>query len=89
MGNPSVSSKIDPNVFTDPVCGMKVSPDKGNLFYSYKGCRYYFCAEACRKAFESNPLKYLSQKPSKRKGIWGRYLDRLNKATAGQQIKCH
>ena len=89
MGNPTISPKVNSSVFTDPVCGMKVPPEKGDLFFSYQGCWYYFCAETCRKAFEKDPLKYLAIKSPKRKGIWGRYLDRLNKATGGKQIKCH
>jgi hypothetical protein len=50
---------------------------------------YHFCAEGCRKAFESNPDKYLVQKPTGRKGWWGRYLNRLTKATDGKPMKCH
>ena len=36
-------------------------------------------AEGCRQAFEENPQKFLEPKPRKRKGIWGRYMDRLQK----------
>ena len=89
MGTTSISPKVNSSMFIDPVCGMKVPPEKGDLVYSYQGCVYYFCAETCRKTFEKDPMKYLARKSTKRKGIWGRYLDRLNKATAGQQIKCH
>ena len=76
-------------IFLDPVCGMNVPPAKRDFVSSYLGCSYYFCAETCRKAFEKDPTKYLAPKFSGRKGLWGRYLDRLNKATQGQQIKCH
>ena len=89
MENPAISSKVISRVFTDPVCGMNVPLEEGDLVFSYQGYSYYFCAEACRKAFEKDPLKYLASKSTKRKGIWGRYLDRLNKATAGKQFKCH
>jgi len=44
--------------------------------------------ESCRKAFEANPDNYLEAKPKKRKGWWGRYLERLNKATGGTPPKC-
>jgi len=27
----------------------------------YKGRKYYFCAVGCKKAFDQNPEKYLSQ----------------------------
>jgi hypothetical protein len=35
------------------------------------------------------PYKYLQVKPGKRKGLWRRYLDRLNKATGGRPPCCH
>ena len=34
------------------------------------------------------PEKYLKSGPTKRKGIWGRYLERLNKATGGKPPSC-
>lgn len=73
----------------DPVCLMTVDPDKSSYHTNYHNHIYYFCAESCLKAFESNPEKYLLQTKPKRKGWWGRYLDRLNKATGGQAMKCH
>ena len=58
----------------DPVCGMNVPFGKIDLVVKYQGCSYYFCAEACRKAFEENPRKYLETKVSKKKAggdaIW-------------------
>lgn len=78
-----------PCEFVDPVCLMDVDPLKSNHQYDYKERTYHFCAESCLKAFELNPDKFLSQKKSKKKGLWGRYLDRLNKATGGQSMKCH
>ncbi len=72
----------------DPVCGMNVPFGKIDLSVKYQGCSYYFCAEACRKAFEENPGKYLD-KAGKKKGWWGRYVERLNKATEGKCLKCH
>ena len=73
----------------DPVCGMKVSPGRTRLVAIYQGRSYWFCAKDCREAFEANPKKYLETKPAKRKGLWGRYLDRLNRATEGKPLKCH
>jgi YHS domain-containing protein len=95
--------------FIDPVCLMKVDPGNKNFttmyqmrsyYFCAEACRkafevdpekylYYFCAEACRKAFEVDPEKYLGAKTSKRKGWWGRYLDRLEKATGGRAPQCH
>lgn len=73
----------------DPVCGMALSAGKANVLTTIKGQKYYFCAEDCRKVFEENPNKFLDPKPQKRKGIWGRYMDRLRKATGGKAQKCH
>ena len=73
----------------DPVCGMKVNPKSTPFKVTLDGRRYYFCAEGCRLAFEKDPCKYLSGSPPRRKGWWGRYLDRLNKATEGKSLQCH
>ena len=81
----SISPK---QVFIDPVCLMKVAPDKRDFTFTYKMRTYYFCAESCRKAFETNPDKYLASKAPKPKGWWGRYLERLNKATGGKSPEC-
>ena len=73
----------------DPVCGMAVSAGKTDILTTIKGQTYYFCAEGCREAFDKDPQKFLDPKPKKRKGIWGRYMDRLQKATGGRAQKCH
>jgi len=73
----------------DPVCGMNVPPGKTALVSVYEGNSYYFCAEDCREAFEENPEDYLTSKAAKRKGFWGRYLDRLNRTTNGKKLTCH
>lgn len=64
----------------DPVCGMKVSPGNSAIVGKYQGRSYYFCAKGCRKLFESDPAKYLEPKPSKPKGWWGRWLERMAKS---------
>jgi Cu(I)/Ag(I) efflux system membrane fusion protein len=44
----------------DPVCGMDVDPKSPDtLKTQYRGETYYFCAEACKKSFETNPGKYI------------------------------
>jgi P-type Cu+ transporter len=46
----------------DPVCGMDVDPNSANVYSTeYQGETYYFCAESCKKSFETNPLKYLQK----------------------------
>ena len=51
----------------DPVCGMNVPPGTTEFVTNYQGHSYYFCAEGCRRAFETNPKKYLERKPAKPK----------------------
>jgi len=75
-------------IYIDPVCFMKVVPRIKNCTFTYQMRTYYFCAEDCRKAFEANPEKYLTQNAPKRKNWWDRYLERLNKATGGKPPKC-
>ena len=73
---------------TVPVCGMYVIPTLNNITAEVDRETYYFCAESCRKSFVQNPQKFLC-KPAKKKGIWRRYLARLEKASGGKAMKCH
>jgi YHS domain-containing protein len=43
----------------DPVCKMTVKEKEAVATSEYKGKKYYFCAMGCKKAFDSNPEKYL------------------------------
>ena len=43
----------------DPVCGMNVDPSTAKHQSEHEGQTYYFCAPGCRRAFESDPKKYL------------------------------
>lgn len=72
----------------DPVCLMKVDPKTNQIKSVVDTETYYFCAEGCKKEFESDPKKYLSTSLPQKKGWWGRYLDRLQKATGGKPMKC-
>ncbi|MDJ0784577.1 MAG: YHS domain-containing protein [Desulfosarcinaceae bacterium] len=73
----------------DPVCQMKVVMDGDVPAVQFRSNTYHFCANACREAFVADPERYLSTRPPKRKGFWGRYLERLNKATGGKPPCCH
>ena len=86
MTHPNKSKPIE---YVDPVCYMKVNDKNKAHKYTFDFRTYYFCAEACHKAFIVDPEKYLDPKPTKRKGWWGRYLDRLNKVTGGKPPQCH
>ena len=77
------------NVKVDPVCRMKVAENSKVLPFTFNENTYFFCAETCRKEFISDPEKYLKKNSPKKKGLWGRYLDRLNKTTGGKPQCCH
>lgn len=72
----------------DPVCGMEVDETKAQATREYQGKTYYFCSEACKKAFSQNPEKYL-----KKKGRWGRLLEKMastgQEEFKGQTPSCH
>jgi YHS domain-containing protein len=45
----------------DPVCGMQVDEKRAaaaGRVREHAGHKYYFCADACRQAFEKNPARY-------------------------------
>jgi len=84
-----MTTSTNKHPFLDPVCHMKVTKSSKVPPFTFRSNTYYFCAEACRDTFISDPGKYLETKPAKRKGWWGRYLDRLNKVTGGKPPCCH
>jgi YHS domain-containing protein len=77
------------DVCVDPVCLMNVSPGSRDIKCTYRKKTYHFCAEECKKEFESDPEKFLSPRPHKKKGLWGRYLERLEKVTCDRSMTCH
>ena len=84
-----ILKRTSKNKAIDPICGMEVDPCNTSLTAEYENTTFYFCAEGCMKTFEKNPAKYKAGKPVRKKGIWRRYLDRLNKSTDGKAMKCH
>ncbi len=42
----------------DPVCGMEVDEKTAPAKSEHMGKTYYFCAPACKKAFDEDPAKY-------------------------------
>ncbi len=52
----------------DPVCGMMVDPNKAKAKSDYRGNTYYFCAKACKTAFDEEPEKYLGGEGSEHGG---------------------
>ena len=75
-------------IYIDPVCLMRVDPKAHHPTSTYRMRTYHFCADTCRRSFEQNPDNYRSTKPSPKKNLWRRYLDRLNKATGGKPPSC-
>ena len=76
------------NQHVDPVCRMNVVNYDTAPTFNFGNKIYYFCAEGCRKVFMNDPEKYLTEKATKNKGLWTRYLDCLNKATGGKPPSC-
>jgi len=44
----------------DPICKMQVDEGKCKITSVYKGKKYYFCAPGCKRSFDQNPEKYLT-----------------------------
>ena len=44
----------------DPVCKMNVAPEKAAAKAEHEGQMYYFCSDACHKAFAAEPEKFTS-----------------------------
>ncbi len=43
----------------DPVCGMEVAPERAAARVEHGGRTWWFCSEACRRAFEQDPDRYV------------------------------
>ncbi|MEO6816348.1 MAG: heavy metal translocating P-type ATPase [Edaphobacter sp.] len=63
MNSPQTSPETSQRV-VDPVCGMKILPDKATGSQEYKGQTYYFCGRSCLEKFKADPASYLKPKPS-------------------------
>ena len=48
----------------DPVCGMKVLPEKAAASAHHAGRTWYFCAPGCKTKFEADPGKYDGSRPA-------------------------
>jgi signal transduction histidine kinase/YHS domain-containing protein len=46
------------DLMRDPVCGMKIGTDAPSVVHA--GMRYYFCSEACKALFESQPDTFIT-----------------------------
>jgi Cu+-exporting ATPase len=43
----------------DPVCGMRIKPEKAAGTIVHEGRTYFFCTEACQRQFEREPDRYV------------------------------
>jgi Cu+-exporting ATPase len=48
----------------DPVCGMKVAPQKAAASAQHAGRIWYFCCQGCKTKFEADPRKYDGSRPA-------------------------
>jgi Cu+-exporting ATPase len=48
----------------DPVCGMKVAPQKAAASAQHAGRTWYFCCQGCKTKFEADPRKYDGTRPA-------------------------
>ena len=48
---------------TDPVCGMEIDPKTAAGKSEYQGQTYYFCSLGCKKDFDKDPAKFVSDTP--------------------------
>ena len=48
--------------FTDPVCGMAVSPESAAGSFSHQGETFYFCCQHCLERFKSDPGAFMAAK---------------------------
>ncbi len=61
MGHSKAAAQkaLTSGVAIDPVCGMKVNPEKAKFKTTYKGHKYYFCARSDLEKFKKNPSQYV------------------------------
>lgn len=47
-------------MITDPVCGMRLTPETAVAQEEHEGWAYFFCSEGCHKLFQTAPERYSS-----------------------------
>ncbi len=67
----------------DPVCGMSVNGASAASQSQYQGQTYFFCSVGCRKAFETDPAKYLGG--GYKASMMGAMLGRIKGLFGGKQ----
>jgi P-type Cu+ transporter len=49
------------DMFTDPVCEMRVDETTSTIDAEYNGKTYYFCSEECKERFQTDPAPYANK----------------------------
>ncbi|HKK00979.1 MAG TPA: hypothetical protein VJ955_02330 [Desulfuromonadales bacterium] len=62
----------------DPVCGMDVAEEDAHHMLIVEQDVLYFCSEQCRETYAS---RYGVRKPTKKKGLIRRFLEKIAKGT--------
>ncbi|HVL67070.1 MAG TPA: heavy metal translocating P-type ATPase [Vicinamibacterales bacterium] len=62
---PTLLKMAQPQLVTDPVCGMRIDPATAAGTWEYQGTRYYFCNPSCLTRFQADPAKYLDPATAK------------------------
>ena len=62
-GDDTAPGALVEKVYTDPVCGMRVSADPSKSV-THDGTSYYFCSSKCMAKFSADPRQYLHKHAS-------------------------
>jgi YHS domain-containing protein len=54
---------LEEDLFTDPVCGMRLVRSDVKAQTDYRGHPYFFCSLECRERFESKPQAFVTVRP--------------------------
>jgi P-type Cu+ transporter len=60
MQHDDMSSTDNTSLTSDPVCGMKIEPEKASETITVDGQPYYFCSAKCADKFRADPQHYIS-----------------------------
>ncbi|MCU1323819.1 MAG: heavy metal translocating P-type ATPase [Acidobacteriaceae bacterium] len=61
--NTAENTEVQSEYQIDPVCGMKVLPEKAAGSSEHAGTTWYFCGKGCLAKFEADPAKYDGSQP--------------------------
>ena len=60
----TMAGSVEPQAHAvlDPVCGMRVLPEKARGSSEYKGKKYFFCSTSCAERFKAEPERFLARR---------------------------